>query len=211
MEEFKHQGIAPFAAAPGSYQVFRNVKDFGAKGDGVTDDTAAINLAISTGDRCAPGVCNSTSTTPAVVYFPAGTYLVSSPIIDYYYTQMIGNPNCLPTIKASSSFLPGARWVIDANVYQPGGALGYGATNVFWRQMRNFIIDMTLLPSTREIAGLHWPTAQATSLQNIEFKMAVAESTTVGQEGLFVESGSGGFMTDLVFSGGFHGAVFSNQ
>lgn len=32
MENIKHQGIAPFNPSPGSYQVFRNVKDFGAKG-----------------------------------------------------------------------------------------------------------------------------------------------------------------------------------
>ncbi len=32
MENIKHQGLAPFNPSLGSYQVFRNVKDFGAKG-----------------------------------------------------------------------------------------------------------------------------------------------------------------------------------
>ena len=43
-----------------------NVKDFGAKGDGATDDTTAIKAAIA---ACAPG---------KIVYFPAGTYMISS-------------------------------------------------------------------------------------------------------------------------------------
>ena len=42
LQSIKHQGIAAFNADPSGYQVFRNVKDFGAVGDGVADDTAAI-------------------------------------------------------------------------------------------------------------------------------------------------------------------------
>lgn len=70
--------------------MWRNVKDYGAVGDGVTDDTAAINRAISSGGRCGPN-CGSSTIFPAVVYFPAGTYLISSTLIQYYNTQMLGD------------------------------------------------------------------------------------------------------------------------
>jgi len=42
LEKMKHQGLSAYNKDPASYRTFRNVKDFGAKGDGVTDDTQAI-------------------------------------------------------------------------------------------------------------------------------------------------------------------------
>ncbi|KAH0563080.1 hypothetical protein GP486_002348 [Trichoglossum hirsutum] len=205
LELVKHQGVSAFNP-DNSYHVFRNVKDFGAKGDGITDDTAAINEAISSGGRCGPG-CASSSTTPAIVYFPSGTYKISSSIIDFYYTQLIGNPNCPPVIKATPD-LKGFG-LIDGDQYQPGGSLAWGSTNVFWRQIRNFVLDMTAIPPSTRATGLHWPTAQATSLQNIVFRMSNAPDTQ--HVGLLIESGSGGMINDLVFYGGFKALSVGNQ
>lgn len=84
----QYPGKSPYA--PANYKVWRNVMDYGAKGDGVADDTAAINKAISDGGRCGLG-CGSSTVYPAMVYFPPGTYLVSSPIIQYYNTQFLGD------------------------------------------------------------------------------------------------------------------------
>ncbi|KAK0111212.1 hypothetical protein ONS95_001586 [Cadophora gregata] len=207
LEQIKHQGLSPFSPDPANYQVFRNVKDFGAKGDGRTDDTAAINNAMKFGTRCAPGTCQSTTTTPSIVYFPSGTYLISASIIDYYFTQIIGNPNSLPVLKATPKF--NGFGLIDGNPYAAGGVLSYGATNVFFRQIRNIVFDTTAIPAGQSATGLHWPTSQATSLQNCVFKMSDAPGTQ--HQGLFIEDGSGGFMNDLVFYGGLNAAVFGNQ
>jgi len=65
-----------------------NVKDFGAVGDGVTDDTAAIQAAV-----------DAAYLTHSAVYFPAGEYYVTSSIelrsetniSDSYGTWLIGS------------------------------------------------------------------------------------------------------------------------
>lgn len=88
METTAQSGSSPFA--PAGYKVWRNVKDYGAKGDGVTDDTAAIQKAMTDGGRCGAN-CGASTIHPATLYFPSGSYLISSSIIMYYNTEMLGN------------------------------------------------------------------------------------------------------------------------
>ncbi|KAJ5288874.1 Pectin lyase fold/virulence factor [Penicillium angulare] len=207
LEDIKHQGLAAFNSDPSSYTVFRNVMDYGAKGDGVTDDTAAINLAISDGGRFSPASGETTTTTPAIVYFPAGTYLISTSIIDYYFTQLIGNPNSIPVLKATSGFT--GLGMIDGDQYQSSGNQGWTSTNVFFRQIRNLKLDLTSIPGTTAATGIHWPVGQATSIQNVEIVMSAASGTQ--HQGIFIENGSGGFMTDVTTDGGLIGANVGNQ
>ncbi|KAI9831040.1 MAG: hypothetical protein M1819_005278 [Sarea resinae] len=203
LANIQRQGTVAFGNS--SYTIFRNVMDYGAAGDGVTDDTDAINSAISSGSRCGSG-CDSSTTTPALVYFPPGTYLVSAPIIQYYYTQLVGDAVTIPTLKAAAGFSGMA--VIDSDPYDSSGDNWYTNQNNFYRQVRNFVIDLTAMPSTSG-TGIHWQVAQATSLQNIVFNMI--KGTSSKQQGVFMDNGSGGFMTDLVFNGGNYGAFFGNQ
>lgn len=111
----------------------------------MTDDTAAINAAIADGNRCGLG-CDSSTTTPALIYFPPGTYMVSSPIIMYYFSQLVGDATDLPTIKAMPGFNGIA--VLDSDVYIPNGyeSEWYTNQNNFYRQARNFVIDITQMP-----------------------------------------------------------------
>ncbi|KAF9531445.1 exo-beta-1,3-glucanase [Crepidotus variabilis] len=210
LERIKHQGKSAFNANPNGYQVFRNVKDFGAVGDGVHDDTAAINNAILSGGRCGGGSCRSSTVTPAVVYFPKGTYLVTSPIQPYYYTELVGDVKTPPTLLAAASFAGFA--VIDVNPYIPGGsgAQWWNPTNNFHRAVRNFVIDTRRVAAdNNQGTGIHWQVAQATSLYNIVFQMSNAANTA--HQGLWMENGSGGFMGDLVFNGGKYGIWGGSQ
>lgn len=89
--DFKDGGATPVGAVnrPINLKLEEtiSVKDFGAVGDGVTDDTAAIQAAInaykSTGSGAQP---NKTS----LIYVPPGTYLISAPINVYGGTQLVG-------------------------------------------------------------------------------------------------------------------------
>lgn len=120
LSSITRQGTVAFGTS--GYQIFRNVKDYGAKGDGITDDTAAISSAITAGSRCGQG-CDSSTTTPALVYFPPGTYAISSPLIQLYYTQFVGDAVNVPTIKATAGFTGIA--LIDSDPYEDGGVNWY--------------------------------------------------------------------------------------
>ena len=58
---------------------FRKVTDYGAKGDASTDDSAAITRALT---DARPSWRESTQN-PAVVFFPAGHYMISNTLPNY--------------------------------------------------------------------------------------------------------------------------------
>jgi hypothetical protein len=64
---------------------FADVRDFGAVGDGVADDTAAINRALY------QLYCRQANTQiRRALYFPAGTYKVTESIIIPTYAKLVG-------------------------------------------------------------------------------------------------------------------------
>lgn len=70
------------------YNRIVNVQDYGAKGDGITDDTVAIDNAISGGNT---------------IYFPYGTYLLSTCL----YNESD------PSTSAALQVLPGKKLIFD--------------------------------------------------------------------------------------------------
>jgi len=176
----------------------------------VTDDTAAIQMAINgtmdATSRCGE-FCDSSTTTPALVYFPHGTYLLTGTITMMYYTQMVGDATNLPTLKGSKNF--NSLGMLDADPYAIGGANWYTNQNNFYRQVRNFIFDMTDMPSAyaNSNVGIHWQVAQATSLQNIVFNMVPNSN----QSGVWMDNGSANFLGDLIFNGGGACLYVGNQ
>lgn len=94
---------------PNKADMFVNVKDFGAKGDGVTDDTTAIQNAI---DSIYEGSSfYDSSKQGGTVYLPSGTYKVTSLKIKSFIT--LKGENRLSTILSPSVE---GDYIIDVDV-----------------------------------------------------------------------------------------------
>jgi len=81
------------------FPVAINVRDYGAKGDGVTDDSTAINAAITAASKA-----NSQTGSPArtQVFFPPGVYLCKHTLIFKPFINYVG---------VRSATVNGADWV----------------------------------------------------------------------------------------------------
>ncbi|KAJ7670146.1 exo-beta-1,3-glucanase [Mycena polygramma] len=197
MKTITRQGSSPFNPNPGSYKT---------SADYVLQDTDAINRAISDQGRCGNLTCQSSTVEPALVYFPAGNYVVTKPITPYYYTALVGDFKNPPHLIARGDFVGIA--VIDADVYS-GASVPAGVDLNYLRSIRNFVIDTTNVPADQFGTGIHWQVGQATSLININFQLSTASGNK--HQGIFMENGSGGFMADLTINGGAFGLWISNQ
>ena len=67
-----------------------NVKAYGAAGDGITDDTAAINRAISDLYTKILTTAESALQTQKAIWFPSGTYRITSAVKVYPGVRLVG-------------------------------------------------------------------------------------------------------------------------
>ena len=82
-------GIAVSQIKPGTCPGTANVRAFGAKGDGLTDDTIRIQDAI----KCANGI--------VPVKFPPGVYVVQPVFVLPDNTALIGESGAIIRVKAA--------------------------------------------------------------------------------------------------------------
>lgn len=100
-----------------------NVKDprFGAKGDGTTDDTAAINAALAAGAQTGISGGGVTFYNGAEIYFPAGIYKITG-ALTYYSGSRIKGDNAIIKVAASTT-----AFTLNYNAWIEG--LVFWATN----------------------------------------------------------------------------------
>jgi hypothetical protein len=138
------QGLAPSVnTANGTV----NVRDFGAKGDGVTDDTAAIQAAINANPSKA-------------IYFPSGDYNITSQIrVSRIWTGLVGDAAGTRILVAFDSNEPAILVKSD---------LGPAFPNIFGFQMENLGIWKTVANNNTSSIGLELFLADAVKLHHCE-------------------------------------------
>jgi glucan 1,3-beta-glucosidase len=210
------------------YSVFRNVvTDYGADNTNSTDAATAIQDAIngrhlplyliinplfpstnynlagpSNGGPARGSGSYGTTGQPAVVYLPAGTYLMSSSLQLYVGTLLVGDPINPPTLVASSDFAD------DHIIYAKDP--NYGGTDNFYIGIKNIIIDSTAVDPSTSLGLVDWTVSQATQLANVVFNMP---DYSTGHVGVTADYGynSNVILNDLTFNGGAYGLQLSGQ
>jgi hypothetical protein len=115
----------------GPFPSWKSVKDFGAKGDGSTDDAAAINKALN----AMRFGCDSSWN---VLYFPAGNYLIKSSLhdvgrsggSDYTGTTIVGEDPATTIITCGASMTSQNSMLILDGTYTSISRLTFDGKNI---------------------------------------------------------------------------------
>jgi len=154
-----------------------NVKDFGAVGDNVTDDTDAINRAIQQIYKST--VNPSEPRTRRTIYFPGGTYLTSNPILIPPHARLVGDGISSAIIRQSQGNRTVAN-ICDSS-FQTATSIGSGGA---------------VIPQDIEISGIQFFNSNASTVRPV-FVIDSASNLKI-QSCRFIANASVGFYPNLV-------------
>ena len=201
---------------------FRNARDFGAQGDGIHDDTSAIQAAFDFNQTGGAGT--NLAKSPAIVYLPPGNYLISDTIVMWYYSHLVGNAACPPTITLAANapgfsgpaFKPIIATADGFNVSTASHAwwlqasLEGGAPNcLFYEHARNF--GIVVRPGNAGAVGILWDVAQQTSIRAVTIDIRLSGAIGIDEGGTgyaataSTGAGGGGTVEDVTILGGVIG------
>lgn len=184
------RGFAPFLGNDYTYPVYRNVRAYGAVGNGQHDDTDALQNAINSDGKGGNRYKNEVTTRPAEVFVPGGEYKISKTLDLRLNTILVGDPNNPPVFKASSEFSGGS--LINGVDFATDGTSG---TTNFLVAIKNLVIDTKNIGKDKGIIALNWGVAQACQLTNIRINMP---NNSNGHIGIAMDQGSTTAVTDIV-------------
>jgi len=187
---------------------FRNVRDYGATGDGTTDDTAAFIRALDEGRG------SVRHKAPATIYVPPGTYLLSDTLILWKPTALIGDADHPPTLvlqdnapgfsdpaKPKPLLVTACGYNIDAATrdwHSRTNEVGGSTNNTFYITLRH--LRICLGQGNPGAWGLYWLVAQQTSLRHVDIDAGEAQGCMRS-----MWWGGGGAISHLRLTGGDYG------
>jgi hypothetical protein len=154
-----------------------NIRDFGAKGDGITNDTDAINRAIQQIYKST--VSPLEPLTRRAIYFPGGTYLLTNPILIPPFSKLVGDGIGSVIFKQTQGNQTVAN-ICDSS-FQTGSNIGSGSA---------------IIPHDIEVSGIQFLNSNATIVSPI-FVIDSASNVTI-KSSKFVSNASAGFYPNLI-------------
>lgn len=168
-------GTIGWSSLVGNLSVINVKAAFNAQGDGVTDDTAAIQAAINAATGSSPPA-TSTRTPTAIVYLPPGTYKIAGAlsIVSTNGFQFLGAGAGLTILKPTSTTGPALLTIDGSNAGTYGGFSVQGDGT---EALTDVVLSTWTTASQRDS---HWNLFKDIFIVNTKFINGVHVNATTG-------------------------------
>lgn len=174
-----------------------SVKDFGAKGDGITDDSAAFNRALSEIYSPSYPVGYVVERIRRLLYIPAGKYIINSALIIPAYAKLVGDGTKSSVIVLKTGTAAQYMFETADSKGQTGSAIGTNSASL----PSNIHIENVSFISEdyKKIGKLN--RCSTIKFVNVLFDAAWVTGSAANSLFEFNKLGSVITMTDIVFDG----------